>query len=219
MVNRGASQECVTCRQRRVKCDETKPFCRACLRRGLECAGFARSRLRFKDETVRYLGKPSAQVTRVSNRNQELAKTMSNTKTILPTPSHSPQDLAVPFFLTYVTDVGRSLESTRGFLEFVRPALASEKPSSALFAAVNAVVVKVWTTMGHKTVPDSLPTRLLCQALVRLRQATNDLEKRTRDATVLASLVLQMYDTLSAVSGQARAHGIHRHGAFALLLQ
>lgn len=111
------------------------------------------------------------------------------------------------------------MESTRGFLEFVRPVLASENPSSALSAAVNAVAVKVWTTIGHNHVSDSLPTHLLGQALVRLRQAINDPEERARDATVLAALVLQMHDTLSAVSGQAKAHGTHRDGALALLLQ
>ncbi|KAH8761144.1 hypothetical protein F5883DRAFT_679014 [Diaporthe sp. PMI_573] len=219
MVNRGTSRGCVTCRQRRVKCDETKPFCRACLRLGLECAGYERPRLKFKDETVRYLGKEPAQVTRVSNRNQQLTKTIPDTNTILLSPSHSPQDLAVPFFLTYVTDVGRSVESTRGFLEFVRPVLASETPSSALFAAVNAVAVKVWTTMGHDHISDSLSTQLLGQALVRLRQAINNPEERARDATVLAALVLQMHDTLSAVSGQVKAHGVHRDGALALLSQ
>lgn len=219
MVNRGASRGCVTCRQRRVKCDETKPFCRACLRLGLECAGYVRPRLRFKDESLRYLGKQRAQATRVDYSNQHLTRTIPNTNTIPPFPSHSPQDLAVPFFLTYITDVGRSMESTRGFLEFVRPVLASEPPSSALSAAVNAVAVKVWTMIGYNHVCDSLPTQLLCQALVLLRQATNDPEERARDATVLAALVLQMHDTLSAVSGQSKAHGMHRDGALALLLQ
>lgn len=219
MVNRGASRGCVTCRQRRVKCDETKPFCRACLRLGLECAGYVRPRLRFKDESVRYLGKQRAQATSVNNRNQHLTKTIPNTNIIPSFPSHWPQDLAVPFFLTYITDVGRSMESTRGFLEFVRPVLGSENPSSALSAAVNAVAVKVWTMIGHNHVSDSLPTQLLCQALVPLRQATNDAEEWARDATVLAALVLQMHDTLSAVSGQSKAHGMHRDGALALLLQ
>lgn len=156
---------------------------------------------------------------RVSDLNHQLTNMMPNTNTIPPFPSHSPQDLAVPFFLTYITDVGRSVGSTRGFLEFVRPVLASENPSSALFAAVNAVAVKVWTMIGHNHVSDSLPTQLLCRALARLRQATNDPEERARDATVLAALVLQMHDTLSAVSGQAKAHGTHRDGALALLSQ
>lgn len=219
MVNRGASQGCVTCRQRRVKCDATKPFCRACLRLGLECAGYARPQLRFKDETVRYLGKPTTQLMRVSDLNRQLTHTIPNTHTIPPFPSQSPQDLAVPFFLTYVTDVGRSVGSTRGFLEFVRPVLASESPSSALFAAVNTVAAKIWTMMGHNHLSDALPTHLLDQALVRLRKAINDPEERARDATVLAALVLQMHDTLSAVSGQAKAHGVHRDGALALLSQ
>lgn len=219
MVNRGASRGCVTCRQRRVKCDETKPFCKACLRLGVECAGYMRPGLRFKDETIRYVGKQPAQVMHASNRSQLSIKTIPNTNTIPPFPSRSPQDLAVPFFLTYITDVGRSLESTRGFLEFVRPVLASENPSSALFAAVNATAVKVWTMIGENHVSDSLPTELLCQALVRLRQAINNPEERARDATVLAALVLQMHDTLSAVSGQSKAHGMHRDGALTLLLQ
>lgn len=219
MVNGGASRGCSTCRQRRVKCDETKPFCRACLRLGVECAGYMRPRFRFKDETVRYLGKKRAQVTHDNDRNQHLTRTIPNTNTIPLFPSHPPQDLAVPFFLTYITDVGRSVESTRGFLEFVRPVLASENPSSALSAAVNAVAVKVWTMIRHNHVSDSLPTQLLCQALVRLRQATDNPEERARDATVLAALVLQMHDTLSAVSGQSKAHGMHRDGALALLLQ
>lgn len=155
----------------------------------------------------------------VSNCNQQSQKTISSTNTIPPFLSHSPQDLAVPFFLTYVTDIGRSVESTRGFLEFVRPVLASESPSSALFAAVNAMAVKVWAMIGHNHVSESMSTRLLCQALVRLRQATDNPEEKERDATVLAALVLQMHATLSAVSGRAKAHGTHRDGALALLSQ
>lgn len=219
MVNRGASRGCVTCRQRRVKCDETKPVCRACLRLGLDCAGYVRPRLRFKDETVRYMGESSAQATGVSNLNHHFTETTTKTNKIPPFPSHSTQDLAVPFFLTYVTDIGRSVESTRGFLEFIRPVLASESPSSALSAAVNAMAVKVWGMIGHNHVSESMSTRFLCQALVRLRQATNNPEERERDATVLAALVLQMHDTLSAVSGRAKAHGTHRDGALALLTQ
>lgn len=31
---------CVTCKSRRVKCDEGRPSCRRCVRRGLECGGY-----------------------------------------------------------------------------------------------------------------------------------------------------------------------------------
>ncbi|EWZ01177.1 hypothetical protein FOYG_00853 [Fusarium oxysporum NRRL 32931] len=214
MVNRGASQGCVTCRHRRVKCDERKPWCKACLRLGIECTGYEKRGLRFKDETVRY-GANSAAVTRISKR----AKQPSLERTIIRLPSDHPQDLAVPFFLTYVTDVGRSLESTRGFLEFVRPALASEQHDSALNTAVTATSIKIWSMIGKIPSSSPLPYQLLVKALKRLHQATEEPMERGRDETVLAALVLQMHDTLSAVSGQTRAHGAHREGALTLLLQ
>ncbi|KAG9501712.1 hypothetical protein J7337_007403 [Fusarium musae] len=214
MVNRGASQGCVTCRQRRVKCDERKPWCKACLRLGIECTGYEKRGLRFKDETVRYRA-ASAAVTRVSKR----AKQSSLESTIVRLPSDHPQDLAVPFFLTYVTDVGRSLESTRGFLEFVRPALASERHDSALSTAVTATSIKIWSMIGKLAPSSPLSYQLLVKALSRLHQATEEPVERGRDETVLAALVLQMHDTLSAVSGQSRAHGAHREGALTLLLQ
>ncbi|KAF5609685.1 transcriptional regulatory moc3 [Fusarium subglutinans] len=214
MVNRGASQGCVTCRHRRVKCDERKPWCKACLRLGIECTGYEKRGLRFKDETARY-GANLAAVTHVSKR----MKQPSHERTIVRLPSHHPQDLAVPFFLTYVTDVGRSLESTRGFLEFVRPALASERHDSALSTAVTATSIKIWSMIGKLPPSSPLPYQLLVKALNRLHQATEEPTERGRDETVLSALVLQMHDTLSAVSGQARAHGAHREGALTLLLQ
>ncbi|KAI1012144.1 hypothetical protein LB503_004457 [Fusarium chuoi] len=214
MVNRWASQGCVTCRQRRVKCDERKPWCKACLRLGIECTGYEKRGLRFKDETVRYREDPAA-VTRVSTH----TKQFSLERTIIRVPTHHPQDLAVPFFLTYVTDVGRSLESTRGFLEFVRPALASERHDSALSTAVTATSIKIWSMISKLPPSSPLPYQLLVKALKRLHQATEEPNEQGRDATVLAALVLQMHDTLSAVSGQARAHGAHREGALTLLLQ
>ncbi|KAF4443216.1 Transcriptional regulatory protein moc3 [Fusarium austroafricanum] len=215
MVNRGASRGCFTCRKRRVKCDERKPWCRACLRLGIECAGYAKPRLKFKDETTRYRGNSPLTATRASKRKEQ--RVLENT--IIQLPPNYPQDLAVPFFLTYVTDVGRSLESTRGFLEFVRPVLATQDHDSALNTAVTATAIKIWTMIGNHQTASSLPYQSLNKALKRLHKATEDPEERGRDATVLAALVLQMHDTLSAVSGQARAHGAHREGAMALLLK
>ncbi|KAF4342448.1 transcriptional regulatory moc3 [Fusarium beomiforme] len=213
MVNRGASQGCVTCKQRRVKCDERKPWCKACLRLGIECTGYEKHQLKFKDETTRYRAN-SAPATRASKRARQ-----SLLKTIVQLPADHPQDLAVPFFLTYVTDVGRSLESSRGFLEFVRPALASERHDSALSTAVTATSIKMWSMIGKLPSSSPLAYQLLVKALKRLHQATEEPNERGSDATVLAALVLQMHDTLSAVSGQTRAHGAHREGALTLLLQ
>lgn len=137
---------------------------------------------------------------------------------MLSSPPLVQQDLALSFFLTYVTGIGRNLESTRGFMEFIRPVLAAEHHNSALFAAVNAVATLLWVLLGHSSVSISRPTHLLNQALLRLQKAIRDPEDRGRDATVLAALVLQAYETISAVLGRHRADGTHRDGALALLL-
>jgi hypothetical protein len=73
--------------------------------------------------------------------------------------------------------------------------------------------------IGKLAPSNPLPYQLLVKALSRLHQATEEPVERGRDETVLAALVLQMHDTLSAVSGQSRAHGAHREGALTLLLQ
>lgn len=43
---------CWTCRERKVRCDETKPICTNCTRLGLECAGYG-ARITFRDDTPR----------------------------------------------------------------------------------------------------------------------------------------------------------------------
>ncbi|CZR63740.1 uncharacterized protein PAC_13637 [Phialocephala subalpina] len=40
MVNYGRSGACVTCKQRKVKCDESRPGCRKCQRIGRSCPGY-----------------------------------------------------------------------------------------------------------------------------------------------------------------------------------
>ncbi|KAI9928958.1 hypothetical protein ASPWEDRAFT_37129 [Aspergillus wentii DTO 134E9] len=60
VVSRGRTG-CLTCRRRRLKCDETKPGCNNCRRVNLPCEGYAQ-RITFKDQTnfivERAQGKP-----------------------------------------------------------------------------------------------------------------------------------------------------------------
>lgn len=222
MVNRGPSRGCITCKKRRVKCDETKPSCKACNRVGRECAGYKKQpvRLRFKDETSRCLDKfkqPDQIITAIS-----IEQTVSGNPRAPGLPASllpKQQDAAVGFFLTYVTDVGRNMESTRGFLEFVRPILATESYDSALSAAVNATSIKLWTLLQPTGVTSSLPIKSYNQALVKLQKAVYRPEEQGKDATVIAALMLQQCDTLAAIFGHNKSNTTHRKGALALLTQ
>jgi hypothetical protein len=127
--------------------------------------------------------------------------------------------MTMSFFLTYIADLGRDMESTRGFLELLSPVLATEAHDSALFTAINAIASQLWLLLTHRDTSSPLTTKLLTIALARLQKAVEDPGERERDATVLAALVLQLNETLSAMFGQYRAQGTHRNGALALLLQ
>ncbi|RBR09323.1 uncharacterized protein FIESC28_09931 [Fusarium coffeatum] len=222
MVNRGPSRGCITCKRRRVKCDETKPSCKACNRVGRECAGYKKQpvRLRFKDETSRCVNKfksPDRIITTIITEHE--VSGFSETPGLLPSRLPKQQDAAVAFFLTYVTNVGRNMESTRGFLEFVRPILATESHNSALSAAVNATSIKLWTLLQPTGITSSLPIRLYNQALVKLQEAVYSPEEQGKDATVIAALMLQQCDTLAAIFGHNKSNTTHRKGALALLTQ
>ncbi|KAG9570690.1 amidase signature enzyme, partial [Aureobasidium melanogenum] len=56
MVNRGRSGGCVTCKKRRVKCDEEKPECRRCRNRNVVCEGYVKKPidLKFKDQSRKF---------------------------------------------------------------------------------------------------------------------------------------------------------------------
>lgn len=63
MVNTGRpSGACGMCRERRIKCDETKPACLKCIRSGRSCSGYSHG-LKLRDQTQKtiikaQLGKP-----------------------------------------------------------------------------------------------------------------------------------------------------------------
>ena len=52
MVGVPRSKGCRTCVQRRIKCDQTRPSCQRCQKRGLTCPGYGPA-VKFQDETTR----------------------------------------------------------------------------------------------------------------------------------------------------------------------
>lgn len=89
MVNTGRpSGACGVCRERRIKCDETKPACLKCIRSGRTCSGYSQG-LRLRDQTQKTinkarLGKPRAK--RLNGSRDRLEKKSPATSTPM-TPS------------------------------------------------------------------------------------------------------------------------------------
>ncbi|CAH0046940.1 unnamed protein product [Clonostachys solani] len=223
MVNRGRSTGCKTCKQRRVRCDEAKPLCRECSRLGYRCQGYTEEplRLRFQVPEIKNKGKRQQSVRIRTKRHPVLVDITP------PSPSPLKQRLllvtenvkteAVSTFLAHVAVLGRDFESTRGLLEVLVPALAVESPGSPLPLALNVAALQFWS-MAHGSSASS-PVEILSEANACLRSAIQDPVQRSREGTILAALLLQRYERLSATWNSHKPSGLHRNGALALLRQ
>lgn len=195
----------MTCKQRRVKCDEAKPECRVCQRLKLRCGGYLTkyARLKFRDQNCKFRNDRSVAV-------QEQ----------VPVPRLrrlSEPDTAVPFFLGHYVRLGRDMGSTRGFFEMLIPAYFSQPQDSALSLALTALASEVLSLWRHDAGSFRAPRNAYCRAITRLRCATQDHRQRGKMATVLAALVLQIYENAAAIYGCRLATSTHLNGAASLL--
>ena len=204
MVNRGRSGGCVTCKQRRVKCDEEKPKCQSCQRLGLLYSGYRTkcTEIKFKDQNHKFF----TNAVQVQAQDQVPA----------PRPLAEP-DNAVSFFLGYYASMGRDLESARGFFEILVPVYCSQPQNSALSLAVSAVATRIISIWRYGPESFQSPRETYTQTITSLRSALQDRVERSNPATLLAVLSLHLYENIAAIYGLNSATRIHLDGAVSLL--
>ncbi|KAJ5261323.1 C6 zinc finger domain protein [Penicillium angulare] len=193
MVNRGRSGGCATCKQRRVKCDETKPKCRSCQRLGFGCEYKTKyANLKFRDQNYRF---------------HRTVATMPRSVAV--------PDTSVPFFLQHYASMGRQLSSARGFYEVLIPVYSSQSQNSALSLAVSALASKVLSLW--RCDDSRLPRENYTRAVNRLRSTIQHRDECGNPATSLAILSLQIYENISSVYGLRPGTRVHYDGAVSLL--
>ncbi|VUC23755.1 unnamed protein product [Clonostachys rosea] len=219
MVNRGASKGCLTCKQRRVKCDEGKPSCQKCFRMGRQCGGYEKPpvTLRFKPQTFSYT-RPGRRAHIIDKAAAKAVQGGSDASlSISRTPSPPVVECALAFFLGNFAGKGRSFASSRGFFELLAPAVAKEPQDSALSLALSALSTKLLKMWREDPSSFNKPHRPLAHAFARLRTAIADPDESRSQSTVLAALVLQFHENLSAVFSLQKAQRTHHDGAVALM--
>lgn len=126
------------------------------------------------------------------------------------------EDAATCFFLSNFATIGRDLLSTRGFFEMIRPIMVSECPGSAASLALTSLSTCLYTL--YRAWPGSSKSCLkFGRALQQLQEDIKDPLKSRHDATLLAAMILQFYDNITAVSGLKKVERTHHDGALALL--
>ncbi len=210
MVNRGRSKGCVTCKQRRVKCDETRPECGHCRRLGLRCGGYETKcarRLKFKDQNHKFFSEKSE---RQPSPSQALVP-VSSPRTI------ADPDSAVAFYLGQYAGKGRETASARGFFEVLIPTYNAQPENSPLSLALRATATKVLSLWRHGPKGLALPQTAYAEAVSRVRQAVQDDVERQNPATIMAIVALQLCESIAAVFNLRPASKVHQSGAVSLL--
>ena len=216
MVNLGPSSACQTCKRRRVKCDQSKPSCKRCAKGGIDCAGYEKARvdIRIKDQTraVTQRGQRKAAAAASSYRNTR----KHHATGLIPSISEDQENAALCFFVYNFATTGRDFNSSRGFFECIVPSLAEVSSDSAVGLSTSAVAIAIYNKWRRETT-DELHQKRFNQALTRLRDDLQDPNRSRTTDTLLATLLLQFLENLSAVTRLEKAQRIHQEGALALI--
>ncbi|KAE8379191.1 hypothetical protein BDV26DRAFT_172936 [Aspergillus bertholletiae] len=259
MVYRGKpSTGCQNCRSRHIKCDETRPHCRACVRTGRTCPGYPhpldvmlRDRTAFQRKKSNVSKAKAANATKWKESSKEpsppstvtdLTTSPSTVSTIsyvgspkvenspvsvntLGTRSPSvPGSLCLPlestvtslFFNSYLY-LPRDPLIRIGFMELLPDRYFNTRPGTPLYLgtlAVSFFSVSAWT--GNRSFL-RLAEQFFVRALSKTRVALQGNLGENVFETLMAVLLLSIYEEFSAVKEHRIAAKTHLRGAIALV--
>ena len=211
------STGCKKCRERHIRCDETKPACKRCLTRGHVCPGYRdHCGLIFKDVSRSVFDRQSRRATRDSLQRPHPALNKTSVPARL---EIDPQTACICFFFrTYILTLDRNSSTSRGHFDHLVPLYCTAAPSSPLTLATSAMASRAMC-LYYKQGQDSVwHTRSEMAASQAIRAAIADPVKSRRDDTLLAVLCLDYAEHLPGrAAGSKAASRAHVDGAIALI--
>ncbi|KAL4918597.1 hypothetical protein BDW62DRAFT_63762 [Aspergillus aurantiobrunneus] len=234
------STGCQTCRSRRIKCDETRPHCSACVRSGRECPGYPhpldvvlRPQRAFNRRSGN--GNTTVVVQSANSRNNVDTKSESSSHDISPmpcypatsgsvTPPQVPGGLYLPmedtvtaFFFNSYLYTPRDPLIRPGSMELLPRFYAAAPFDSHLRMGSLAVAffcVAAWT---HQE--SLLQTAQQCfgKALFRTRRALQGNFEQTYDEILMTLVLLYIYEEFVSIKENKPSPKHHLQGAIALI--
>ncbi|VUC36209.1 unnamed protein product [Clonostachys rosea] len=235
MVGVPRSKGCHLCVKRRVKCDQTKPQCNACVRYGAVCPGYDREvkfiiekhhvRPRVKPKTGQAKNVPpsasssgSTTLSVVSGTEEESPTTRpendSSTTVVLSPTALSPTIDRAQFICTMLDTL--YLKASRKEVSFLNPWFEGIQDQFGAKATLDSAATSLILHMLGKTTGDSRlvgeSRSLYGQSLMALQLALNHKTEWRASETLSASTVLCLFElfagTKSAVSWMEHAKGV-----------
>jgi hypothetical protein len=127
------------------------------------------------------------------------------------------REIALAFFLTHFSVVGIDRLSTRGLFEIMMPIVSLEHHNSALSLSLVALSEALLGLSRQGPRGFKWYNQALSQTINRLKTAVQDPVESKSEATLLAVLILQFYENISALYTLRKTSRVHHNGAVALL--
>ncbi|BCS06658.1 hypothetical protein ALUC_11039S [Aspergillus luchuensis] len=239
------STGCQNCRKRRIKCDETRPHCRACVRTGRTCPGYPhpfdvmlRDQVAFhrkKRDTSSRVSSPKMRVESIRSSpapvssNDALISTNSSadlpqTGPLLRTAQEEvPRALVLPtddtvtamFFNSYIYSPRDPL-ILRGFMDILPDVFCYTQPGSHLHVGTLAVsYFSVAAWTGNRSFLQTAQ-QLFVKAIAKTREALQGDITHTVDDILMTILLLSTYE-FCAIKENRHPRRTHLRGAVALV--
>ncbi|KAI8944140.1 hypothetical protein F4801DRAFT_572747 [Xylaria longipes] len=224
----GKSQACNTCRERRLKCDLRRPFCRKCVKAKRECTGYDRGGRVFVN---RSLSSPSANAlsvlsgVRTSDQPQEAPKEASTSSTseaelyrlFSNAPTNTPEFRKHSVELLEATYLPKHVnaETRHGSFSWVYGLTDLIKPSRSLDTSLFAFCLAQLHVTGTGTASLYQCLDQYNTALHYLCLDLDDQESRVQEETLAAIIIVSTCE-LFVCPGQ-NSWSIHAHGIAEIL--
>ena len=232
MVYHGPSKGCNSCRKRRVRCDEARPYCGNCVKRKQQHVCVYRNSFdAVHKDSARYHKESSASSgngtsTDSSESSPEYLTDQSlihyrqsperRTPPPLFHPAVDPEMDSLCFFFNNYVNLPREAQSNI-FVEHVLPLWSQASEDSPLKYATSATavnIVQLWRSQG----PDSkLARSKYGQALSALRNSFSDPDAFNSDEILGAMFMLDFYESLNRRYEHATDNDVHPKAAMALV--
>ncbi|KAH7403022.1 hypothetical protein BKA64DRAFT_668176 [Cadophora sp. MPI-SDFR-AT-0126] len=221
------SRGCGTCRKRKIRCDETQPSCRHCIKAGWACPRYDdvkerlfqnRTLADFQDNPFRGAGGSEIPAAQYKDSGSTQRGGRRHAMSLSPPPHivQAVSDRAIDLFLS--SHVLRDKASIRGYFEYLPDFSLSHRQDSSFSASLNAAALAAYGNTVQST-EILIQARAYLGAAIRcVNKALMSPDDAIKDTTVISIMLLATFETITCRDQKSlKDCDMHTKGATAII--
>lgn len=212
MVNHGVSRACLTCKTRKIRCDEGRPTCKRCTNSRRTCLGYEGEAATIPQGSAPKFAESKCAV--AERKRPPRSSPPSNRLGV----ERDPKVRAAfnTFFSNFVI-VPRDRSLSRGYLDGLEDLLATAGQGSEVVRATRIVALaSAANTSGSHDLLHRAQTEY-ADTLLAFKKLLHDATRCHTDEALMTAALLGLYEMMVATEPYPNAHSAHIRGVSAIL--